>query len=218
MSGTLLNPRACLLVCKKYMQYQIAQTLFLKSSYGYHGNSWYPLLSYACECKPCPPATFSLTNPLNISEIWTATKFYISMLQTSNLAVLVIFPRSFTSIKFKGEQFTYHCCKLGLLGSNKYSLFLMYLDLNSPSLCKTKCTKSVGRTDSLTNFNPMLNSTASVRHLFLNKEVNDFSSWNVDHVSKTMWKWSSYQSLICEEDITNMSLISDIHVCLLSSV
>ena len=43
------------------------------------------------EDKPCPPATFSHTNPLNISEIWTATKFYIPMLQTSNLAVLQIF-------------------------------------------------------------------------------------------------------------------------------
>ena len=26
--------------------------------------------------QPCPPATFSCTNPLNISEIWTATKFW----------------------------------------------------------------------------------------------------------------------------------------------
>ena len=37
----------------------------------------------------CHPATFSHTNPL--SEIWTATTFYIWMLQTSNLAVLLIF-------------------------------------------------------------------------------------------------------------------------------
>ena len=43
------------------------------------------------EGKPCPPATFSHTNPLNISEIWTATKFYIPMLQTSNLAVSTYF-------------------------------------------------------------------------------------------------------------------------------
>ena len=36
----------------------------------------------------CHPATFSHTNPL--SEIWTATTFYIWMLQTSNLTVLIL--------------------------------------------------------------------------------------------------------------------------------
>ena len=46
--------------------------------------------------KPCSPATFSHTNPFNIPEILkTAAKFNISMLQTSNLTVLVIFSCSF---------------------------------------------------------------------------------------------------------------------------
>ena len=48
--------------------------------------------------KPCPPANFCNTNPLNISEIWTATKFYISMLQTSNLAVLLILSCSINKV------------------------------------------------------------------------------------------------------------------------
>ena len=43
----------------------------------------------------CHPATFSHTNPLDIPEVWTATKLYILMLQTSNLAVLLIFACSF---------------------------------------------------------------------------------------------------------------------------
>ena len=37
-----------------------------------------------------PSSSFFHTNPLNISEICTATKFYISMLQTSNLLVLLM--------------------------------------------------------------------------------------------------------------------------------
>ena len=41
----------------------------------------------------CHPATFSHTNPL--SEIWTATTFYIWMLQTSNLAACLFFSCSF---------------------------------------------------------------------------------------------------------------------------
>ena len=43
----------------------------------------------------CYPATFSHTNPLSISKIQTVTKFFIPMLQTSNLAVLLIFSCSF---------------------------------------------------------------------------------------------------------------------------
>ena len=43
------------------------------------------------DSKPCHPATFSYTNPRAISDK-TATKCYIPMLQTSNLAVLLIFP------------------------------------------------------------------------------------------------------------------------------
>ena len=39
----------------------------------------------------CPLATFSHTNPLNISEICTATNFDIPMMQTSNLAVQLFF-------------------------------------------------------------------------------------------------------------------------------
>ena len=38
-----------------------------------------------------PSSNFSHTNPLNISETWTATKLYISMLQISNLAVSTYF-------------------------------------------------------------------------------------------------------------------------------
>ena len=43
--------------------------------------------------KSCWMASFSHTNPLNISEIRTATKFSVCLneLQTSNLAVLLIF-------------------------------------------------------------------------------------------------------------------------------
>ena len=45
-------------------------------------------------------ATFCHTNPLNISEIWTAIKPYISILQTSNLAVLLIFFLLFPFLAF----------------------------------------------------------------------------------------------------------------------
>ena len=68
------------------------------------------------EGQALPQATFFHTNPLNISEIRTATKFYISMLQTSNLAVLHIFSCSFffsihkvTSLGWVGH--VTHCCK-----------------------------------------------------------------------------------------------------------
>ena len=46
-----------------------------------------------CMGKSCWMASFSHTNPLNIFEIWTTTKFsvYLNELQTSNLAVLLIF-------------------------------------------------------------------------------------------------------------------------------
>ena len=48
-------------------------------------------------------------------------------------------------------------------------------------------------------------------------ETMDVSSWNVSHVFKTAWKWSSW-SLIWEQDGTNVSFISHIHVRFLSSV
>ena len=55
---------------------------------------------------PCPPATFSHTNPLNISEIWAATSFifrsHISMLQTSDLTVLLNFSCSFHFLYSQG--------------------------------------------------------------------------------------------------------------------
>ena len=38
-----------------------------------------------------PSSNFSHTNPLNISEIWTATKFYISMLQPQTWQVYIFF-------------------------------------------------------------------------------------------------------------------------------
>ena len=48
---------------------------------------------------------FSHTTPLNISEIWTGTKFYIQILYSnatdSNLAVLLIFPALSISSKFQ---------------------------------------------------------------------------------------------------------------------
>ena len=53
-----------------------------------------------------------------------------------------------------------------------------------------------------------------LQRLLLN-ETMDVSSWNVGHVLKTAWKWSSW-SLIWEQDGTNVSFTSDIHV--LSSV
>ena len=49
-----------------------------------------------------------------------------------------------------------------------------------------------------------------LQRLLLN-ETMDVSSWNVGHVLKTAWKWSSW-SLIWEQDDTNVSLISHIHV------
>ena len=52
-------------------------------------QAWWPLM--ALDGKPCHPATFFHTNPLNISEVWTATTFYTWMLETSNVSVLLIF-------------------------------------------------------------------------------------------------------------------------------
>ena len=49
----------------------------------------------------------------------------------------------------------------------------------------------------------------------LQNETMDVSSWNVGHVLKTAWKWSSW-SLIWEQDSTNVSFISHIHVRFLS--
>ena len=48
-------------------------------------------------------------------------------------------------------------------------------------------------------------------------EMMDVCSWNVGHVLKTAWKWSSW-SLIWEQDGTNVSFISHIHVRFLSCV
>ena len=57
-----------------------------------------------------------------------------------------------------------------------------------------------------------------LQRLFLN-ETMDVSSWNVGHVLKTAWKWSSW-SLIWEQDahIKCHRFISDIHVRFLSIV
>ena len=43
------------------------------------------------DSKACYPATFSHINPVSISKISISTKFYASMLQTSNLAILLFF-------------------------------------------------------------------------------------------------------------------------------
>ena len=69
----------------------------------------------------CPPATFSHTNPLNISVIWTASKLSIPMLQTSNVAVLLIFFLLFPflvvskshvlNLRVGTEGHMTHCCK-----------------------------------------------------------------------------------------------------------
>ena len=53
-----------------------------------------------------------------------------------------------------------------------------------------------------------------LQRLLLN-ETMDVSSWNVGHVLKTAWKWSSW-SLIWEQDGTNVSFISHIHMRFLS--
>ena len=55
-----------------------------------------------------------------------------------------------------------------------------------------------------------------LQRLLLNETIG-VSSWNVDHVLKTAWKWSSW-SLIWEQDGTNVSFISHIHVHFWSSV
>ena len=55
-----------------------------------------------------------------------------------------------------------------------------------------------------------------LQRLLLN-ETMDVSSWNVSHVLKTAWKWSSW-SLIWEQDGTNVIFISHIHVRCLSCV
>ena len=51
-----------------------------------------------------------------------------------------------------------------------------------------------------------------LRRLLLNEKI-EFSSWNVDCVLKTAWKWNSW-SLI--RDGRNVSFISDFHVRFLS--
>ena len=55
-----------------------------------------------------------------------------------------------------------------------------------------------------------------LQRLLLN-ETLDVSSWNVGHVLKTAQKWSNW-SLIWEQEGTNVSLISHIHVRFLSCV
>ena len=49
-----------------------------------------------------------------------------------------------------------------------------------------------------------------LQRLFLNENIVTIS-WNVCHVLKTAWKWSSW-SLVWELDGTNVSFISHIHV------
>ena len=45
-------------------------------------------------------------------------------------------------------------------------------------------------------------------------ETMDVSAWNVGHILKAAWKWSSW-NVIWEQDGTNVSFISDIHECVL---
>ena len=51
---------------------------------------------------------------------------------------------------------------------------------------------------------------------FLNDKIN-VSSWNIDRVLQTTWKWNSW-SLIEEQDGTNVSFISHIHLRFVSFV
>ena len=54
------------------------------------------------------------------------------------------------------------------------------------------------------------------QRLFLNEKIDD-NSWNIDHVLQTTWKWSNWR-LAREQDGTNVSFISHIHMRFLSSV
>ena len=54
------------------------------------------------------------------------------------------------------------------------------------------------------------------QRLFINENI-DVNSWNIDHVLQTTWKWSNWR-LIREQDGTNLSFISHIHVRFLSCV
>ena len=53
--------------------------------------------------------------------------------------------------------------------------------------------------------------------IFWTAGAMNVSSWNVGHVLKTAWKWSSWR-LIWYQDETNFSFISHIHVRFLSCV
>ena len=55
-----------------------------------------------------------------------------------------------------------------------------------------------------------------LRCVFLNEKIDD-NCWNIDHVLQTTWKWSNWR-LTREQDGTNVSLISHIHVRFLSCV
>ena len=54
------------------------------------------------------------------------------------------------------------------------------------------------------------------KRVFLNEKIDD-NSWNIDHVLQTTRKWSNWR-LTREQDGTNVSFISHIHVRFLSCV
>ena len=54
-----------------------------------------------------------------------------------------------------------------------------------------------------------------LQRVFLNEKIDD-NCWNIDHVLQT-WKWSNWR-LTREQDGTNVSLISHIHMRFLSCV
>ena len=54
-----------------------------------------------------------------------------------------------------------------------------------------------------------------LQRVFLNEKIDD--CWNIEHVLQTTWKWSNWR-LTREQDGTNVSLISHIHVRFLSCV
>ena len=60
------------------------------------------------------------------------------------------------------------------------------------------------------------NSTAFEQCVFLDEKI-DNNCWNIDHVWQTTWKWSNWR-LTREQDGTDVSLISHIHVRFLSCV
>ena len=55
-----------------------------------------------------------------------------------------------------------------------------------------------------------------LQRVFLNEKIDD-NPWDIGHVLQTTWKWSSWR-LTREQDGTNVSFISHIHVRFLSCV